>query len=205
MQSAFFKISGVIPFDKAVEEMKKAIYKSYGKKGEDIVNMNYAAVDAGGDAVVKVEVPSEWASIEVKPAAACADSCKKPEFVTEIVEPINALKGDSLPVSAFNGREDGTWDNGTAAYEKRGVAVNVPHWIVENCIQCNRVRTCVLTLRYVPSLQLSRRPPRLPPALNSSRDWVKPRSTSSAFRSLRSTVRVAATAWMFVRPRLRLL
>lgn len=138
MQSAFFKISGVIPFDKAVEEMKKAIYKSYGKKGEDIVNMNYAAVDAGGDAVVKVEVPSEWASIEVKPAAACADSCKKPEFVTEIVEPINALKGDSLPVSAFNGREDGTWDNGTAAYEKRGIAVNVPHWIVENCIQCNQ-------------------------------------------------------------------
>lgn len=138
MQSAFFKISGVIPFDKAVEEMKKAIYKSYGKKGEDIVNMNYAAVDAGGNAVIKVEVPAEWASIEVKPAAVCDTACDKPKFVTEVVEPINALKGDTLPVSAFNGREDGTWDNGTAAYEKRGIAVNVPHWIVDNCIQCNQ-------------------------------------------------------------------
>ena len=139
MQSAFFKIAGVIPFEKAVEEMKHAILKSYGKKGEDIVNMNYAAVDAGGNAVEKVEVPAEWASIEVKACADahCADA-SRPAFVRSIVDPINALKGDQLPVSAFNGREDGTWDNGTAAYEKRGIAVNVPEWQIENCIQCNQ-------------------------------------------------------------------
>ena len=137
MQSAFFKIANVIPFEKAVEEMKHAILKSYGKKGEDIVNMNYAAVDAGGNAVEKVEVPAEWASIEVKEAAATVDAAR-PEFVRNIVDPINALKGDLLPVSAFNGREDGTWDNGTAAWEKRGIAVNVPEWKIENCIQCNQ-------------------------------------------------------------------
>ena len=137
MQSAFFKIANVIPFDKAVEQMKKAIQKSYGKKGEDIVNMNYAAVDAGGDAVVKVEIPAEWASIEDKGFVHVSDaSC--PEFVRKIVEPINGLKGDDLPVSAFTGREDGTWENGTAAYEKRGIAVNVPEWKIENCIQCNQ-------------------------------------------------------------------
>ena len=137
MQSAFFKIANVIPFEKAVEEMKKAIQKSYGKKGEDIVNMNYAAVDAGGSAVEKVEVPAEWAAIEVKAAEAVVDS-SRPEFVQKVVDPINALKGDLLPVSAFLGREDGTWDNGTAAYEKRGIAVNVPEWQVDNCIQCNQ-------------------------------------------------------------------
>ncbi len=137
MQSAFFKIANVIPFEKAVEEMKHAILKSYGKKGEDIVNMNYAAVDAGGSAVVKIDVPAEWASIEVKAAAHSVDM-SRPEFVRNIVDPINALKGDDLPVSAFNGREDGTWDNGTAAYEKRGIAVNVPEWQIENCIQCNQ-------------------------------------------------------------------
>ena len=137
MQSAFFKIANVIPFEKAVEEMKHAILKSYGKKGEDIVNMNYAAVDAGGNAVVKVEVPAEWASIEDR-GFEHTSNASYPEFVRKIVEPINGLKGDQLPVSAFNGREDGTWDNGTAAYEKRGIAVNVPEWQIANCIQCNQ-------------------------------------------------------------------
>ena len=137
MQSAFFKIANVIPFDKAVDEMKHAILKSYGKKGEDIVNMNYAAVDAGGNAVVKVEVPAEWAQIDDNGFAHVSDA-SYPEFVRKIVEPINGLKGDDLPVSAFTGREDGTWENGTAAYEKRGIAVNVPEWKIENCIQCNQ-------------------------------------------------------------------
>ena len=137
MQSAFFKIANVIPFEKAVEEMKKAIYKSYGKKGEDIVNMNYAAVDAGATAVEKVEIPAEWASLVVEEAHASVDM-SRPEFVRNVVDPINALKGDLLPVSAFNGREDGTWDNGTAAWEKRGIAVNVPQWNPETCIQCNQ-------------------------------------------------------------------
>ena len=137
MQSAFFKIANVIPFEQAVEEMKKAIYKSYGKKGEDIVNMNYAAVDAGATAVEKVEVPAEWASLVVEETTASVDM-SRPEFVRNVVDPINALKGDLLPVSAFNGREDGTWDNGTAAWEKRGIAVNVPQWNPETCIQCNQ-------------------------------------------------------------------
>ena len=137
MQSAFFKIANVIPFEKAVEEMKHAILKSYGKKGEDIVNMNYAAVDAGGSAVVKVEVPAEWAAIEDK-GFEHVSNASYPEFARRIVEPINGLKGARLPVSAFDGREDGTWDNGTAAYEKRGIAVNVPEWQIANCIQCNQ-------------------------------------------------------------------
>ncbi|MBR4064944.1 MAG: pyruvate:ferredoxin (flavodoxin) oxidoreductase [Tidjanibacter sp.] len=137
MQSAFFKIAGVIPFDKAVEEMKHFIYKSYGKKGEDIVNMNYAAVDKGAE-VIEVAVPAEWANIEVKEAAVVEDNSGKPEFVKKVVEPINALKGDLLPVSAFRGREDGTWDAGTAAWEKRGIASSVPEWQVETCIQCNQ-------------------------------------------------------------------
>ncbi|MEG1623009.1 MAG: pyruvate:ferredoxin (flavodoxin) oxidoreductase [Alistipes sp.] len=137
MQSAFFKIAQVIPFEKAVEEMKHAILKSYGNKGEDIINMNYAAVDAGGHAVEKVEVPVAWATLIAKPSALVAEVAR-PAFLRDIVDPINALKGDMLPVSAFNGREDGTWDNGTAAYEKRGIAVKVPEWKMENCIQCNQ-------------------------------------------------------------------
>ncbi|MFR9649541.1 MAG: pyruvate:ferredoxin (flavodoxin) oxidoreductase [Rikenellaceae bacterium] len=137
MQSAFFKIANVIPFDKAVEQMKKAILKSYGKKGEDIVNMNYSAVDAGGDAVVKVEVDSAWASLS-EDCSSCSVDESRPEFVRNIVDPINALKGDDLPISAFKGREDGTWENGTAAYEKRGIATSVPEWIAANCIQCNQ-------------------------------------------------------------------
>ena len=100
MQSAFFKIANVIPFEQAVEEMKKAIYKSYGKKGEDIVNMNYAAVDAGATAVIKVEVPAEWADIVVAESAESVDM-SRPEFVRNVVDPINALKGDLLPVSAL--------------------------------------------------------------------------------------------------------
>ncbi len=136
MQAAFFKIADVIPYAQAVEEMKKAIKKSYGMKGEDIVNMNNAAVDKGGELVEKVAVPAEWAKIEVKAEAAADNS--RPEFVRQLVDPVNALKGDDLPVSVFNGREDGTWDNGTAAYEKRGIAVNVPEWITDNCTQCNQ-------------------------------------------------------------------
>ncbi len=134
LQSAFFKITGVIPYALAVEQMKKFIVKSYGKKGEDIINMNYAAVDRGGD-VVKVEVPAEWANIQLEAEKADPNI---PEFITKVVHPVNAQKGDDLPVSAFKGREDGTWNQGTATYEKRGVASHVPVWIPENCIQCNQ-------------------------------------------------------------------
>ena len=134
LQSAFFKITGVIPYDLAVEQMKKFIVKSYGNKGEDVVNKNYAAVDRGAD-VVKVDVPAEWANIQ--PVEEKADA-NIPEFISKVVFPINAQKGDDLPVSAFTGREDGTWNQGTTAYEKRGVAPHVPVWTADNCIQCNQ-------------------------------------------------------------------
>ncbi|WP_068474933.1 pyruvate:ferredoxin (flavodoxin) oxidoreductase [Saccharicrinis aurantiacus] len=134
MQSAFFKIAEVIPYDFAVEKMKEAIVKSFGKKGEDIVNMNFKAVEQGG-AVTQVEVPAEWAKLD---AAVVAEEKEVPAFIKDIVFPINAQKGDDLPVSAFKGVEDGTFPAGTTAYEKRGIAVNVPEWQVDNCIQCNQ-------------------------------------------------------------------
>ncbi|TLX74111.1 pyruvate:ferredoxin (flavodoxin) oxidoreductase [Labilibacter sediminis] len=134
MQSAFFKIAEVIPYDQAVEQMKKAIVKSFGKKGEDVVNMNYQAVDKGG-AVTEVAVPAEWAKLEPKSIEFRSDV---PEFIKDIVFPVNGQKGDDLPVSAFNGVEDGTFPAGTTAFEKRGIAVNVPEWQIDNCIQCNQ-------------------------------------------------------------------
>ncbi|WP_313380170.1 pyruvate:ferredoxin (flavodoxin) oxidoreductase [Proteiniphilum saccharofermentans] len=133
LQSAFFKISNVIPYELAVEQMKKFIVKSYGRKGEEVVKMNYAAVDRGGD-VEQVEVPIEWASIQT--TADISDDA--PEFVRKVVRPVNAQRGYDLPVSAFSGREDGTWEMGTTAYEKRGVAAKVPVWNPEACIQCNQ-------------------------------------------------------------------
>ncbi len=135
MQSAFFRITNVIPYELAQEHMKKAIVKSYGKKGETIVNMNFAAVDAGGNNVQKIEVPAEWAKIKV---GADDVTSKRPAFIKNIVDVINAQKGDSLPVSTFNGIEDGTFISGTTAFEKRGIAVDVPEWVPENCIQCNQ-------------------------------------------------------------------
>ena len=134
MQSAFFKISEVIPYDEAVEHMKKAIVKSFSRKGEEIVNMNFKAVELGGD-VTQIEVPAEWADLGED---AAAERKVVPDFIRNIVEPMNDLEGDSLPVSAFNGYEDGTFPAGTAAYEKRGIAVTVPEWNVDNCIQCNQ-------------------------------------------------------------------
>ena len=133
LQSAFFRITGVIPVDKAVEEMKHFIVKSYGKKGEDVVNKNYAAVDRGGE-YKELTVDPSWASLPEEPKAANND----PAFINEVVRPINAQDGDLLPVSAFKGIEDGTWPQGTAAYEKRGVASLVPVWTAERCIQCNK-------------------------------------------------------------------
>ncbi len=134
MQSAFFKVAEVIPYEQAVNEMKDAIRKSYGMKGEEIVNMNNAAVDKGGE-VIQVEVPAEWKKIEVKPAAKRDDV---PDFIRDVVFPIYELNGDDLPVSTFLDREDGTFPQGTTAYEKRGIAVHVPEWQVDKCIQCNQ-------------------------------------------------------------------
>lgn len=133
MQSAFFKIAEVIPYDAAVKSMKKAIDKDFGRKGEEVVKMNYAAVDRGGD-VTKVAVPAEWAKLGPDTHTARVNA---PAFIT-IADQINNLKGDDLPVSTFAGREDGTFPAGTTAYEKRGIAVTVPEWIGDNCIQCNQ-------------------------------------------------------------------
>jgi pyruvate-ferredoxin/flavodoxin oxidoreductase len=134
MQAAFFKVANVIPYEKAESEMKKFIIKSYGKKGENIIKMNNAAVDKGSE-VMKVEIPAEWAKINVTKVK---DTRDIPDFVRDVMEPMNRQEGDDLPVSAFTGREDGSFPAGTAAYEKRGIAVTVPEWQPENCIQCNQ-------------------------------------------------------------------
>ncbi len=133
LQSAFFRITEVIPVDLAVEQMKKFIVKSYGKKGQDIVDKNYAAVDRGGE-YRKLDVDPAWSNLEIEPAPANDD----PAFINNIVRPINAQDGDLLKVSDFADIADGTWQQGTASYEKRGVAAFVPEWLEENCIQCNK-------------------------------------------------------------------
>ena len=133
LQSAFFRITEVIPVDLAVEQMKKFIVKSYGKKGQDVVDKNYAAVDRGGE-YKQLPVDKAWSNL---PADEKVEK-NEPEFVTKLVHPINAQDGDLLKVSDFKGLEDGTWQQGTAAYEKRGVAAFVPEWDAENCIQCNK-------------------------------------------------------------------
>ncbi len=139
MQAAFFKLANVIPVDEAVQYLKDSVVKAYGKKGQNIVDMNNAAIDKGIDALVKVEVPAAWATASCccgqAEAAAASD---KPDFIKNILEPMNRLEGDSLPVSAFVGREDGTFPSGTSAYEKRGIAVTVPEWSMDKCIQCNQ-------------------------------------------------------------------
>jgi pyruvate-ferredoxin/flavodoxin oxidoreductase len=133
-QAAFFKISGVIPYEVALTEMKNAVKKSFGRKGEEIVRMNIEAIEKGAE-VEKIDVPAEWKNIVLKKTE---DKRSIPDFIKNVVEPINTMKGDDLPVSAFLGREDGTFPAGTTEYEKRGIAVNVPEWQPDECIQCNQ-------------------------------------------------------------------
>jgi len=135
MQAAFFKLAKVIDLDAAVKYLKEAIKKTYGKKGDKIVELNYKAVDAGTDRLVKIEVPADWATAEETTGV---EAKGEPTFVKEILRPMTAQKGDDLPVSTFKGIEDGTFEAGLAAYEKRGIAVNVPEWQIDNCIQCNQ-------------------------------------------------------------------
>lgn len=137
MQSAFFKLANVIPMDDAVKYLKDSIVKSYGKKGEDVVNMNYKAVDKGIDALVKVEIPEDWKNAEEQ-VEECACEKDVPDFIKNVLIPMNRQEGDKLPVSTFKGMEDGVFPHGTSAYEKRGIAVNVPEWQIDNCIQCNQ-------------------------------------------------------------------
>ncbi|MBC8388671.1 MAG: pyruvate:ferredoxin (flavodoxin) oxidoreductase [Actinobacteria bacterium] len=135
MQAAFFKLAKVIPIDDAVKYMKQAIMDTYGAKGEKIVQMNYQAVDRGIKSLKKVEIPEGWKdAVEIKDVKVA----QEPDYIKNILRVINRQEGDSIPVSAFMGVEDGTFPQGTAAYEKRGIAINVPEWLKDNCIQCNQ-------------------------------------------------------------------
>ena len=138
MQSAFFKVANIIPVEDAIKYLKEAVVNTYSKKGEKIVNMNHAAIDAGLDAIVKIDVPDSWK--DAKEDGKIEENMDVPDFIKNICEPMNKLEGNKLPVSAFVNADmtDGTFMVGTTAYEKRGIAVNVPEWIPENCIQCNQ-------------------------------------------------------------------
>ncbi len=140
LQAAFFKLSGIIPIDDAVKYMKQAVIDTYSRKGEKVVAMNHQAIDAGIANVVEVKVPAEWANCSggIEFAKPETDREELFEYVSNVMHPINAQRGDSLPVSTFKDTADGTFPQGSAAFEKRGVAVDVPMWIPENCIQCNQ-------------------------------------------------------------------
>ena len=134
MQSAFFKLADIIPLADAVKYLKDAVEHSYGKKGQNIVDMNNAAIDKGIDAIVAVDVPASWAEAGDTAAEAATGN----EFIDKLLVPMNKLEGDKLPVSAFADYADGTFPSGTAAYEKRGIAIDVPEWQMDTCIQCNQ-------------------------------------------------------------------
>ena len=134
IQAAFFKLSNVLPVEDAVRYLKDSIYETYGKKGEKIVQMNNLAVDRGMEALVKIDVPESWSKIKVERTI----DESRPEFVREIADVANAQEGYSLPVSKFVDRMSGEIPSGTAAYEKRGIALRVPDWKIDNCIQCNQ-------------------------------------------------------------------
>ena len=135
MQATFFKLASVIPVEEAIDYLKASVVKSYGKKGQNIVDMNIAAIDLGVSSFVKIEVPTSWANADNAQAAAAVE---EPAYVTNFLRPVNAMEGDNLPVSTFLGCEDGTVPLGAAAFEKRGIAVVVPEWQIDNCMQCNQ-------------------------------------------------------------------
>ncbi|MBA4601626.1 pyruvate:ferredoxin (flavodoxin) oxidoreductase [Thermoactinomyces mirandus] len=134
MQSAFFKLVNVIPLEDAVKELKRTIKETYGHKGDRVVNLNYTAVDKGIESLIRIDVPADWAKAVDEPVS----DKQAPEFIRSVLQVMNRLEGDKLPVSTFKGREDGSFPVGTSRYEKRGVAGFVPEWILENCIQCNQ-------------------------------------------------------------------
>ncbi|MDR2687915.1 MAG: pyruvate:ferredoxin (flavodoxin) oxidoreductase [Oscillospiraceae bacterium] len=140
LQSAFFHLTGILPGDQVIPLMKAAAKKSFGKKGDAVVRMNHDAIDAGYDAVVKIDIPAEWADAGDTPVEIDAATGREElrRFVIDVLHPVNAQKGDALPVSTFRDTADGTFPQGSAAFEKRGIAIDVPVWHPENCIQCNR-------------------------------------------------------------------
>ncbi|MCL1918294.1 MAG: pyruvate:ferredoxin (flavodoxin) oxidoreductase [Peptococcaceae bacterium] len=137
MQSAFFNLANVIPIDQALAHLKDSVVKTYGRKGQKVVDMNIAAVDAGINALQKIDIPAVWSNTDPKDGIFLGTN-DDPPFIKDILRVMAAQEGDILPVSAFTGREDGTYPPGTCAYEKRGIAVTVPEWIPANCIQCNQ-------------------------------------------------------------------
>ncbi len=134
MQAAFFKLANIIPIETAKKLLKEAIVHSYGKQGDKVINMNFQAVDKGIESIIKVNIPESWKNVPIDEKKIDPN---RPEFIRNVVDVMNALEGDSLPVSTFIGRENGEFPSGTSAYEKRGIAIDVPEWIPENCIQCN--------------------------------------------------------------------
>jgi len=145
MQSAFFKLANIIPLEKAIQYLKESVISSYGNKGSKVIEMNNAAIDQGIVGSVRIQVPDAWKTAtdtavdQVHTACTCSSDVKKvvPPFISNVLVPMNRQEGDKLPVSAFLGQEDGTFPFGSAAYEKRGIAINVPQWLADNCIQCN--------------------------------------------------------------------
>ncbi|WP_294350277.1 pyruvate:ferredoxin (flavodoxin) oxidoreductase, partial [uncultured Clostridium sp.] len=135
MQSAFFKLAKIIPLEDAIKYLKDSVVTSYGKKGQHVVDMNNTAIDKGVEAIVEIKIPEAWKNAQDEETAPIKNAS---EFVKNIVVPMNRQEGDSLPVSTFVGMEDGTFEAGTAAFEKRGIAVNVPEWNADKCIQCNQ-------------------------------------------------------------------
>ena len=202
LQSAFFKIANIIPAEDASKYMKEAILKSYGKKGEAIVNMNYAAVDAGVEYLVKVEVPKFWS--ELDPAQE-KDGREKPKFITDILEPVNSMKGDSIPVSVFyENHADGTMPQGTSKYEKRGIAVKVPSWDAGKCIQCNQCAYVCPHAVIRPMLLTDEEVQKAPAGIKTAKTIGKVRKdTCSIWRCPLWTVPAAEAARMFVRLRKR--
>lgn len=136
MQSAFFKLANIIPEEEAIRYLKDSVVSAYGNKGDKIIAMNNAAIDSGIGALVKINVPAEWRN--AKDDAAVAQDDSTPDFVNKVLVPMNRQEGDKLPVSAFIAHQDGTYPLGTSAYEKRGIALNVPEWLADKCIQCNQ-------------------------------------------------------------------
>ncbi|MBM3705433.1 MAG: pyruvate:ferredoxin (flavodoxin) oxidoreductase [Actinobacteria bacterium] len=135
MQSAFFRLAKVIPIEKSVDYMKKAVLKTYGSKGEDIVKMNSLAIDRGIDAVIKVNIPESWRdAVEIEDIK----GAQEPDIIKNMLKIVNRHEGDSIPVSAFLGNEGGSFTSGMTKFEKRGIAINVPEWQKDNCIQCNQ-------------------------------------------------------------------
>ena len=196
LQAAFFKLLGIIPVEEAVKAMKEAIYKTYFiKKGQAVVDKNYASIDHGINELHSVTIPENW-----KDAQDAPKQDKAPAFIKEVVNVMNRQEGEVLPVSTMTkyGLEDGTWPAGTTKYEKRGAAVEVPEWQTANCIQCNQ---CA----FVRSSLMQRNWPLLLPVLQRRKPSVQPLlPTNIACRSLRLTARAAGAASMSAQPRKKL-